>query len=93
MEKAMTNVAGAQAQAKKYTYKDDGSDVQQVRDNIKDLGDSVGQIASRQYERAQDIATDTIQGTGDAIQRNPFAAIGIGLGVGFLFGLAMGGRG
>ena len=47
-------------------------------------------MASRQYERAQDVATDAIQETGDAIQRNPLTAIGIGLGVGFLFGRAMG---
>jgi ElaB/YqjD/DUF883 family membrane-anchored ribosome-binding protein len=49
-------------------------------------------MASRQYERAQDVATDAIQETGDAIQRNPLTAIGIGFGVGFIFGLAMGGR-
>ena len=42
-------------------------------------------MASRQYERAQDLATDPIQETGDAIQRNPLTAIGIGFGVGFLF--------
>ena len=68
------------------------SGVEEVRENIKDLGDSVGHMASRQYERAQDVATDAIQETGDAIQRNPLNAIGIGFGVGFVFGLAMGGR-
>jgi len=93
MENAMTNLAGAQAQAKKFANQNDlSSDVQEVRENIKDLGDSVGHMASRQYERAQDVATDAIQETGDAIQRNPLTAIGIGFGVGFLFGLAMGGR-
>jgi ElaB/YqjD/DUF883 family membrane-anchored ribosome-binding protein len=50
-------------------------------------------MASRQYERAQDVATDAIQETGDAIQRNPLAAIGIGIGVGFLLGRFLGGRG
>ena len=87
----MSNFAGAQTQAKKFTNQNDqSSDVQEVRENIKDLGDSVGHMASRQYERAQDMATDAIQETGDAIQRNPLTAIGIGFGVGFL--LAMGGR-
>jgi ElaB/YqjD/DUF883 family membrane-anchored ribosome-binding protein len=38
------------------------------------------------------MATDAIRETGHAIQRNPLTAIGIGFGVGFLFGLAMGGR-
>ena len=94
MENAMANLAGAQAQAKKFANQNDlPSDVQEVRENIKDLGDSVGHMASRQYERAQDVATDAIQETGDAIQRNPLAAIGIGIGVGFLLGRFLGGRG
>ena len=89
----MTNLAGAQTQAKKFANQNGlSSDVQEVRENIKDLGDSVGHMASRQYERAQDVETDAIQETGDAIQRNPFTGIGIGFGVGFLLGLAMGGR-
>jgi ElaB/YqjD/DUF883 family membrane-anchored ribosome-binding protein len=92
MENAMTNVAGAYARAKDVADKDDKSDVQQLRDNIKDLGDQLGHLASRQYERGQDIATDAIQETGDAIRRNPLVAIGIGLGMGFLFGLLLGGR-
>ena len=90
----MTNIAGAQTQAKKFANQNDlSSDVQEVRENIKDLGDSVGHMASRQYERAQDMATDAIQDTGDAIQRNPLTAIGIGIGVGFLLGRFLGGRG
>jgi len=89
----MTNLAGAQTQEKRFANQNDlSSDVQEVRESIKDLGDSVGHMASRQYERAQDVETDAIQETGDAIQRNPFTGIGIGFGVGFLLGLAMGGR-
>ena len=89
----MTNLAGAQAQAKKFANQNGlSSDVQEVRENIKDLGDSVGHMASQQYERAQDMATDAIQETGDAIQRKPLTAIGIGLGVGFLLGRSLGGR-
>ena len=46
----MANFASAQTQAKKFAKQNDlSSDVQQVRENIKDLGDSVGHIASRQY--------------------------------------------
>ena len=93
VENAMTYFAGAQTQAKKFTNQNYlSSDAQEVRENIKDLGDSVGHMASRQYERAQDMATDAIQETGDAIQRNPLTAIAIGLGVGFLVGRAMGRR-
>jgi ElaB/YqjD/DUF883 family membrane-anchored ribosome-binding protein len=94
MEHAMTNFAGAQTHAKKFGNQNElSSDAQEVREKVKDLGDSVGHMASRQYERAQDVATDAIQETGDAIQRNPLAAIGIGIGVGFLLGRFLGGRG
>ena len=90
----MTNFAGAQTHAKKFANQNElSSDAQEVREKVKDLGDSVGHMASRQYERAQDMATDAIQETGDVIPRNPLAAIGISLGVGFLFGRFLGGRG
>jgi ElaB/YqjD/DUF883 family membrane-anchored ribosome-binding protein len=89
----MANFAGVQTQAKEFANQNNlSSGVEEVRENIKDLGDSVGHMASRQHERAQHMATDAIQETGDAIQRNPLNAIGIGFGVGFVFGLAMGGR-
>ena len=86
----MSNVAGAQAQAKKPAYK--ASDVEDIRENIEDLGKSVGDMATRQYERAHDTVSDALRETSDAIQRNPIAAIGIGLGLGFLVGLVSSGR-
>jgi ElaB/YqjD/DUF883 family membrane-anchored ribosome-binding protein len=86
----MNNVAGAQAQAKTAAYK--SSDVEDIRDNIQDLGNSVGDMATRQYERAHGTVSDALRETSGAIQRNPFAAIGIGLGVGFLVGLVSSGR-
>ena len=83
----MANVAGAQAQAKnsptKMTY---------VGRSRGPRASRIWGMASRQYERAQDVATDAIQETGDAIQRNPLTAIEISFGVGFIFGRAMGGR-
>ena len=64
----MTNFVGAQTHAKKSANQNDlSSDAQEVREKVKDLGDSVGHMASRQYERAQDVATDAIQESGDAI--------------------------
>jgi ElaB/YqjD/DUF883 family membrane-anchored ribosome-binding protein len=89
----MTNFAGAQTQPKKFTNQTDlSSDVLEVRENIKDLGDSVGHMASRQYEHAQDMAKESVHQTEEAIRRNPFSAIGTALGLGFLFGLFKGGR-
>ena len=67
----MTNLAGANAQAKKFANQNDlSSDVQQVRENIKDLGDSVGHMASRQYERAQDVANRPTRSKKPAMQFN-----------------------
>ena len=84
-------VGGAQAHANKSAQK--SSDVDDLREGISDLGSSVGDMANRQYQRAQDVATDALDDTSDAIQRNPLTAIGIGLGVGFLLGVILtGGR-
>jgi ElaB/YqjD/DUF883 family membrane-anchored ribosome-binding protein len=92
----MTNVADARATVRKFANQTDAanlsSDAQEVKENIKDLGKAVGNMASRQYERAQDAATDAVHETEGAIQRNPLAAIGIGLGLGFLYGLFKGRR-
>jgi ElaB/YqjD/DUF883 family membrane-anchored ribosome-binding protein len=82
----------ASAQVRTENVADHNSDAQQVQDNIRDLGGHVAQMASRQYGHAHDMATDAIDETGDAIQRNPLTSIGIGLGVGFFLGLLLGGR-
>jgi ElaB/YqjD/DUF883 family membrane-anchored ribosome-binding protein len=65
------------------TKKHTNSDTRAMQDNLGDLGDSIANLASDQYERAQDAAVD-------AIRRNPFAAVAIGLGFGFLFGVLRG---
>jgi ElaB/YqjD/DUF883 family membrane-anchored ribosome-binding protein len=69
----------ARATTKKHT----NSDMRAMQDNLGDLGDSIANLASDQYERAQDAAVD-------AIRRNPFAAVAIGFGFGFLFGVIRG---
>ncbi len=47
-ENPMSNVAGAQAQARKAAFeRRQSSDVQDIRDNIQDLGNSVGDMATR----------------------------------------------
>jgi ElaB/YqjD/DUF883 family membrane-anchored ribosome-binding protein len=85
----MSNTPGAQAQASKHAGRNRPSDVDELRDNIADVAGSVGDMASRQYEKA----TDAIEETGQIIRRNPFGSIGVGLGVGFLLGfISIGGR-
>jgi ElaB/YqjD/DUF883 family membrane-anchored ribosome-binding protein len=90
----MTNVADARATVRRDASQANEVDLsfeaQEVKENIRDLGNSVGRMANRQYERAQDVAADTVHETEGAIRRKPLAAIGIGLGLGFLFGLFKG---
>jgi ElaB/YqjD/DUF883 family membrane-anchored ribosome-binding protein len=89
----MSHVSGGQQQAKKPAGRDKDSDVRELQDNIADLGNSVSDMATLQYDRAQDMATDAIEETSQSIRRNPLTAIGVGLGVGFLLGLVLtGGR-
>jgi len=88
----VSNTPGAQAQAKKHVGRNSPS-IDELRDNIADIASGVGDMASRQYEQAYDIATDAVEETGQIIRRNPLASIGVGLGVGFLLGLILtGGR-
>jgi ElaB/YqjD/DUF883 family membrane-anchored ribosome-binding protein len=87
----MSNTPGAQAS--RHARRNRPSDVDELRDNIADIAGSVGDMASRQYEQAYDVATDAVEETGQTIRRNPLGSIGVGLGVGFLLGLILtGGR-
>lgn len=87
----MSHIAGAQARAKEFAHQVHES-AADVRDDIQNVGHSVGDMAARQYERAHDTVMDAVRETGSAVQRNPLIAVGIGLGVGFIFGLLTGGR-
>ena len=89
----MSNTPGAQAQATTHAFRNRSSDIDELRDNIADIAGSVGNMATRQYEQAYDVATDAVEETGQIIRRNPLASIGVGLGIGFLLGLILtGGR-
>ena len=76
----MSNTPGAQAQANKHAGRNRPSDIDELRDNIADIAGSVGDMASRQYEQAYDVATDAVEETVQIIRRNPLASIGVGLG-------------
>jgi ElaB/YqjD/DUF883 family membrane-anchored ribosome-binding protein len=84
----MSNTPGAQAQASKHGGRNRPSDVDELRDHIADIAGGVGDMASRQYEQAYDIATDAVEETGEIVRRNPLGSIGVGLGVGFCWDLS-----
>jgi ElaB/YqjD/DUF883 family membrane-anchored ribosome-binding protein len=58
-----------------------------IRAEIQSLTSTVGRVANKQINRAQDKAIETAQEAEEAIRRNPLAAVGIAAGLGFLFGV------
>jgi ElaB/YqjD/DUF883 family membrane-anchored ribosome-binding protein len=56
-----------------------------IRADIEALASTVGRIANRQLNRAQDKMAETARDAEDAFRRNPIAAVAIAAGLGFLF--------
>jgi len=58
-----------------------------IRADLQNLTSTVGRIASKQVNRAQDRAKEKAYEAEEAIRRNPLSAIAIAVGLGFLFGV------
>src|SRR5262245_5559926 len=58
-----------------------------IREDLQNLTSTVGRIANKQLNRAQDKAMATASEAEEAIRRNPLQAVAIAVGVGFLFGV------
>jgi ferritin-like metal-binding protein YciE len=71
----MSNAPGAQVQANKHEGRNRPSDIDELRDNVTDIASSVGDMASRQYEQAYDVATDAFEETGRIIRRKPLSLL------------------
>src|SRR6476620_12287653 len=67
---SMSNTPVAQAQASTHAFRNSPSDIDELRDNAAAVAGSVGDMASRQYEQAYDIATDAVEETSQIIRRN-----------------------
>jgi ElaB/YqjD/DUF883 family membrane-anchored ribosome-binding protein len=61
--------------------------VDSLRAELAKLTETVGSMAGRQIDRAQDYAKETAEEAEAAIRRNPLTAVAIAVGLGFLFGL------
>ena len=60
-----------------------------VREDVTDFADDLSRKASKQFARAQDMATDAYDTAHAAVRRDPVTALAIALGIGFLFGIAV----
>jgi ElaB/YqjD/DUF883 family membrane-anchored ribosome-binding protein len=61
--------------------------IEAIRADLQNLTSTVGRIASKQVNKAQDKAMETAYEAEEAIRRNPLQAIAIAVGLGFLFGV------
>ena len=61
--------------------------IESIRADLQNLTSTVGRIASKQVNRAQDGAKETAYEAQEAIRRNPLQAVAIAVGLGFLFGV------
>lgn len=58
-----------------------------IRADLQNLSSTVGRIANKQINRAQDKAVDAANEAEAVIRRNPLSAVAIAVGLGFLFGV------
>ena len=58
-----------------------------IRADIQSLTSTVGRMANKQINRAQDKAMETANQAEEAIRQNPRSAVAIAVGLGFLFGI------
>ena len=58
-----------------------------IGEEVSDFAGDVGRMASKQYDRAQDVAVDALDETYAAMRRNPLVTLAIALGISFLFGV------
>jgi ElaB/YqjD/DUF883 family membrane-anchored ribosome-binding protein len=58
-----------------------------IRADIQSLTSTVGRMANKQLNRAQDKAMETANQAEEAIRQNPLSAVAIAIGLGFLFGV------
>jgi ElaB/YqjD/DUF883 family membrane-anchored ribosome-binding protein len=54
---------------------------------VTDFAEDLSRKASKQYARAQDMASDAYDSAYAAVRRDPLMALAIALGSGFLFGI------
>ena len=58
-----------------------------IRADIESLTSTVGRMANKQLNRAQDKAMETANQAEEAIRQNPLSAVAVAVGLGFLFGV------
>ena len=80
-------MGGAKRTAAGRDADDLANQIDAIRADVQNLTSTVGHIANKQINRAQDKAMETAYEAEEAIRRNPLQAVAIAAGLGFLFGV------
>ena len=80
-------VPARQARPGKQDADEIADQIDAIREDLQNLTSTVGRIANKQLNRAQDKAMATASEAEEAIRRNPLQSVAIAVGVGFLFGV------
>jgi len=81
------HTGGAKRGAGNRDADDLANQIDAIRADLQNLTSTVGRIANKQMNRAQDKAMETAYEAEEAIRRNPLQAVAIAAGLGFLFGV------
>ena len=87
MSSTETDRPGAKRSAGTRDADDLAKQIDAIRADLQKLTSTVGGIASKGLDRAQDKAMATAADAEEAIRRNPLQAVAIAVGLGFLFGV------
>ncbi len=87
MSSTDTNMRSSAGKTSSRDTEDLNVQIEAIRADIQSLSSTVGRIANKQLNRAQDKAMETAAEAEDAIKRNPLSAVAIAVGLGFLFGV------
>lgn len=63
--------------------------LQSLRKELEGLSGSITRAGGHQAERAQDAMKEAVAAIETAVKRNPVQALGVALGIGFLFGIIL----
>jgi ElaB/YqjD/DUF883 family membrane-anchored ribosome-binding protein len=64
-------------------------DVQSLQSDLKTLSSKVGRMAEQGLSRAQETVSETVLEAEEAVRRNPYSAVAIAIGIGFVLGIVL----